>query len=74
MNKEFEKQEERLQLMIAKVGMPSRYPYINVIREMHPDLGEKRANELRQTWNGRRYNQNDIEILIKVCRKFKQSL
>jgi uncharacterized short protein YbdD (DUF466 family) len=64
MNKEFEKQEERLQLMIAKVGMPPRYPYINKIKEKHPELSEERANELRQTWNGRRYHKKN----------FKQSL
>jgi len=74
MNKEFEKQEQQLQLMIAKVGMPPRYPYINKIKEKHPELSEERANELRQTWNGRRYHKNDIELLIWVCKNFKQSL
>jgi len=69
-----QKQEFQLELMQAKVGMPKWFSYIEIVKEMHPDLGEKRANEIRQTWNGRRYDQTDVELLIGICREFKKNL
>jgi len=71
---EIQKQELRLELMQSKVGMPKWFSYIEVVKEMHPDLGEKRADQIRQTWNGRRYDKTDIELLIGICREFKKNL
>jgi len=69
-----QKQELQLELMKAKVGMPKWFSYIDVVKEMHPDLGEKRANEIRYAWNGRRFDKTDIELLITICREFKKNL
>lgn len=71
---ELKRQELQLQLMQAKVGMPPRYPYTNIVKEMNPMIGEKRLNEIRATWNGRRYDKTDVELLIKICKQFKDSL
>lgn len=73
---ETKKDELLFKLYKAQVGMPKNYGYINHIRAMLPleHISKDRANELRMTWNRRRFNENDINLLIKVCENFKKSL
>lgn len=72
---EIQKQELQLELMQAQVGMPKNYSYTSVIREMLPnEIGEKRIKEIQMVWNRRRFNENDIRLLIKVCKMYKDSI
>ena len=68
-------QELQLELLQNKVGIPKGYSYMHVIKhDFKIEVTEERANRLRQVWNLKQFNSEDLNLLIKVCKHFKDKV